>query len=218
MASPLGQVRLEEIITKRPEASIPARSIFGLAPQSVQYMNLHKHTTHNVWVRWSVQFYQLFAPKPHNPIGPVISKATFLAVAFNQKLLHLGRNGRIQIASQWVYLYTTVIKFSSLTPDLQYKSRKQRCLISVKDQCDMPPIYTKCFTLHCLLGIDNKRHYMVRDITEAIHNKSCLSITQGNNWTYVKKRRTFSLGVRILWLKTMSVLVVRKKSLNSTAV
>lgn len=40
MASPLGQVRLEEMMTWRPEASMPARSILGLAPQSVQYMYL----------------------------------------------------------------------------------------------------------------------------------------------------------------------------------
>lgn len=40
MANPLGQVRLEEMMTWRPEASIPARSILGLAPQSVQYMYL----------------------------------------------------------------------------------------------------------------------------------------------------------------------------------
>lgn len=42
MAKPLGHVRLEEMITMRFEASIPARSIFGLAPQSVQYMNLKR--------------------------------------------------------------------------------------------------------------------------------------------------------------------------------
>ena len=42
MANPLGQVRLEEMMTRRPEASMPARSILGLAPQSVQYMYLGK--------------------------------------------------------------------------------------------------------------------------------------------------------------------------------
>lgn len=40
MANPLGQVRLEEMMTWRLEASMPARSILGLAPQSVQYMYL----------------------------------------------------------------------------------------------------------------------------------------------------------------------------------